>query len=191
VTGPLLDRGRPINESSSNVPSRKASGNDPVLPDFRRKSLRYRISWSEIRMVGAGLGLISLLFSWMIMNNTEFFSPSYDNATAMVTILHFNILNAYSIIMGLGMALFLWGSIMAIFSYYGFGVQTVGLLIFIISIPVNTTTFPDLTYYSVTTFSADVGVWVAILSTAIGAISYIVVWGQNGRERFFAQQPND
>jgi hypothetical protein len=125
----------------------------------------------------------------MIMKDTAVFSPSYDVATAEVTILHFNILNAYSTVIVLGMVIFLWGSMIAIFSYYGFGFQAVGLLIFMISIPANTITFPDPSYYSLTTFSADIGVWLALMSTAMGAISYIVVWGHNGREKVLLHQP--
>jgi len=87
------------------------------------------------------------------------------------------------------MLIFLWGSIIAIFSHYGFGIQLVGLLIFMISMPVNTITYLDPSYYSLTTFSIDIGVWVAILSTAIGAVSYIVVWGQSGREKVFIYKP--
>jgi hypothetical protein len=184
-------RGRTINETTNSVPGPEANGSSSVLSDFRKKSLRYRISWSEIRMVGAGLGLFSLLFSWIVMTNTQLFAPSYDITTAAVTILHFSILNPYSMMIGLGMVAFLWGSITAIFSYYGFGIQTIGLLIFIVSIPANDTTLPDLSSYSSTTFSADIGVWVALMSTAIGAISYIVVWGHNGREKFFTQKPTD
>lgn len=59
------------------------------------------------------------------------------------------------------------------------------MMVFCLTIPANTSLIVDqpIPSFESSAYSIGTGVWIALLSVFIGAISWVVVWGRDGREK--------
>jgi hypothetical protein len=133
------------------------------------------------RALGGIVGLVSIFLAWVTTTVTAsvfVFGSESQTATAVGSSNLINILGNASSISGftVGGVLFIFGCLLAIFTYYGWIVQGFGLVAFVMSIPAQSTTSFGIgtpPANAIVTSGAGIGIALAAVLVIIGLFSWV------------------